>query len=220
MIEIIPAIIAKDFEDFCAKVQKVSPYVSWVHLDVADGVFAPNKTWGDPKEISRCPSAALRTSESSVSIEAHLMMENPESVLDAWLSSGVKRIIYHFESTEAHKQIIRSCRQYGISVFAALREETSPDLLHGIANDLNGVLLFSGNIGFYGSVFDGGVILPKIHRLHADFPNLIIEVDGGMNPQTAPLVAEAGASQIISGSYIFESENVGQAIEELREAAG
>ncbi len=212
MIEIIPSIIARNFEDFCAKVQKVSPYVSWAHLDVADGVFAPNKTWGEPKEISRC--------ESPASLEAHLMVENPEDVLDAWLSSGAKRIIYHFESTEAHQKIIRTCKELNISVFVALREETSADLLQGIAKDLDGVLLFSGNIGFYGSTFEPNVVLPKIHRLHADFPKLIIEIDGGMNPQTAPLVVKAGATQIVAGSYIFGSEDVAEAIERLKEAVG
>lgn len=210
MTQIIPSIIVNNFEEFCTKVQKVSPYVSWVHLDVADGAFAPNKTWGEVKEILRCTSTA--------SIEVHLMVENPEDVLDSWLSSGVKRIIYHFESTDAHKEIIKKCKELNISIFAALRQETSPDLLQGIAKELDGVLLFSGNIGFYGSTFQPDAVVPKIHRLHADFPQLIIEVDGGMNPQTAPQVVQAGATQIVSGSYIFENKNIEQAVKALQNA--
>lgn len=210
MVEIIPSIIAKDFNDFCTKVQKVSPYVSWVHLDVADGAFAPNKTWGEAKEISRCVSAAA--------IEVHLMVENPESVLDDWLSSGVKRIIYHFESTDAHEEIIRKCKEQNISVFVALREETPADSLQGIGKEIDGVLLFSGNIGFYGSTFKPDVILSKIFSLHEAFPGLTIEVDGGMNPQTAKQAVKAGATQIVSGSYIFKSENIEEAIATLKEA--
>lgn len=209
MSELIPSIIAKDFTDFQAKVDLVKEYVSWVHLDVVDGKFAPNLTWGDPTE--------LKSYKSPVNIEVHLMVQNPEAHIADWVSSGAKRIFFHHESTAAHGQIIELCKTNGVEVGIALLPETIPAILEPLIEKIDAVLLLGVTPGFYGSTLQEN-IFQKIHSLHEAHPNITIEVDGGMNPDTAPRAVKEGASLIVSGSYIFNSANIFQAVGEMKKA--
>ena len=209
MPEIIPAIIAKNFADFKKKVESVENYVNWVQLDVVDGDFAPNISWGDP--------LMLKNYDSSVFIEAHLMIQKPEKTIRQWVESGIKRVFYHYESTSAHQEIIDLCKKGGVEVAPALLPETPLTVLAPLVSQLNYILLLGVHPGFYGSKFQEQVI-DKIRRLHQMYPHLTIEVDGGMNPQTAKQAVEAGAELIVAGSYIFRSDEPKEAIEEMREA--
>jgi len=103
MIEIIPTIIAKDFQELEEKIKKVEPYVEWVQLDVMDGQFVENATWDKPTD--------LKNLETNLNLEAHLMIQNPEENIDDWIESGVKRIIIHFESTDQPKEAIERIKK-------------------------------------------------------------------------------------------------------------
>ena len=207
MTEIIPAIIAKNFDDFKSKVEKVQDIVDWIHLDVVDGKFAKNTTWGDPKILLNYDADAF--------LSVHLMVEKPEEQIEAWALSSVRRIFFHHESTEAHEEIIRICKKNETSVGIALKVETPIDVLEPWIEKIDAVLLMGVDLGFYGSPFQEKVIA-KIHNIKGFYPRIKIVVDGGMNPERAKLAADTGADFIVSGGYIFNSDNPKEAIEKLR----
>ncbi|OGZ58177.1 MAG: hypothetical protein A2728_01955 [Candidatus Spechtbacteria bacterium RIFCSPHIGHO2_01_FULL_38_11] len=189
--------MVNSLEEFDERVRAVEPYVKWVQLDVADGDFAPNKTWGDPSQ--------LRDYNTEVLIEAHLMVSEPEKIIDEWLIvRSVRRIYFHYEATNQHKEIIKKIKDAGKEVGVGLLLETSITVLNDFIEDLDAVLLFDGALGFYGGKFDEEKLLPKINALRKLAPNVIIEIDGGMNPQNAKKAVEAGVNAIVSGSFIWQ----------------
>ena len=218
MVEIIPSILVNSFEEFDEKVRAVEPYTKWVQLDVVDGDFAPNKTWGDP--------VALHDYDVGVLIEAHLMVAEPEMVIEDWITgrseekdSGIGRIYFHYEATRAHKEIIKKIKDAGKEAGIALLSETPISVISEFEKELDAIMLFGGSLGFYGGKFNGEATLTKISILRKSNPNVIIEIDGGMNPQTAKKVVDAGASAIVSGNYIWEhKKGVEEAISELQKA--
>ena len=210
MVEIIPAILTKDFKDFKKKVKAVEQYTKWVQLDVSDGDFAPSRTWNDP--------VALKHYDPGVFIEVHLMVQEPEKVIDQWIQSGAKRIYFHYEATTEHQQIISRLQEHNIEAGVALLPETPLSTIKLFDELLDAVLLFSGSLGFYGGTFNEEATLSKITSLRQAHPELIIEIDGGMNPDTASKAVDAGANAIVSGGFIFGSTDVQAAIAELKEA--
>lgn len=215
MIEIIPSILVNTFQEFDKKIKIVEPYTNWVHLDVADGDFAPNKTWGNPVQ--------LHNYDVGVLIEAHLMVNAPESVIDTWLTgnseekdSGISRIYFHYEATAEHENIIKKIKDAEVQVGIALLPETPLTVISKFEQQLDAILLFSGSLGFYGGKFNEEATVGKISILRKRNPNVIIEIDGGMNPQTAKKVVEAGANAIVSGGYIWKyAKNPKVGIEDL-----
>lgn len=209
MPQITPSIISKNFSDFQKMAEKVNGHTRWIHLDVADGVFAPNISWGDPSQLKHYKGAAF--------LEVHLMINRPEDTIAKWLDSGVERIFFHYESTEKHEEIISLCGKSRVRVGVALFPGTSTRVLKPFISRLDSVLLLGVRPGFYGSPFHKSVI-PKILRLRKAYPGLTIEVDGGMNPKRARMAASAGAELIVSGSYIFGAPDIPRAIQELKKA--
>ena len=210
MVEIIPAILAKDFKEVKAKIDLVENYTHWVQLDVADSDFAPAYAWGDP--------VALRDYDPGVFIWAHLMVAEPEKVIEDWVRSGVKRIYFHYEATSQHEEIISVVKKAKLEVGVALLAETPISLLDPFIDSLDAVLLFAGSLGSYGGAFNEEATLPKIVSLCKAYPDIIIEIDGGMNPETAKKVVAQGANAIVAGSYIFNSDDVVKAIQRLKGA--
>ncbi len=215
MVEIIPAIIAKDFEDLEKKIKLVEPYVQTVQLDVMDGIFIPNKTWNKPRELEK-----LKT---NLFLEAHLMVAEPERVTDEWLASKVKRIILHWEAIKEIfnlqfsiynliEQIHNGGKEFGV----ALNLETPISVLDNFINYIDMVLMMSVKPGRGGQEFEESVI-PKIIALRQKYPSVKIEVDGGIDLENIKKLAEAGANFLAVGSAIFESKNIGRTIEELKQ---
>lgn len=208
MAEIIPAILTDSFEDAREKARSVASVVDLVQLDVSDGVFTNRATWGEPERIK----------DLGIAVEAHLMVEKPEEILPLWLDSGVTRIYIHYEATKEHQRCLAMIREAGIEAGIALLPETSADVVAPFVDSTDAVLVFSGSLGSYGGVFNGDETLSKISTLRQRYPNLTIEVDGGMNPESARAVVEAGANAIVSGGFIFGSDNPIGAIENLQSA--
>ena len=166
MAELVPSIIAKDFSDFEQKCSFLRGRVASAHLDVVDGKFAPNVSWGDPR--------ALREFDAGIAIEAHLMIANPQQCIADWVQARVQRIFYHYESTAAHEAIITACKQGNVEVGIALLPETSEnvvDVLKEYAGRIDAVLLLGVNPGFYGSPFHEHV-MENISALRKNYQNL------------------------------------------------
>lgn len=223
MSEIIPAIIAKNFDELKEKIKLVEPYVypepgrgiEWVQLDISDGVFTTMKTWDEPE--------CLKEIETRLALEAHLMISQPENQIDRWLASGVKRILIHVESTEKLLEILEKIKKAQLEIGLVLCLQTPLGVLDNIPisqypNIQVIQLMGISEIGYYGHPFDEKV-LPKILALREKYPEMKIAIDGGINNETAQKAAQMGADVLVSGSAIFGSGDVGKAIEELKRLA-
>jgi len=210
MNNILPAIIAKDIDELQEKIDQVEGLVSWVQIDVMDGKFTPLTTLFEPKDIKK-----IRT---DLKLEVHLMVENPDLKLDDWLRSGVSRILVHAESTShlnLHK-IIENVRSSGIEIGIALKLNTNISQIEDLIPYLDLVQFMSiAEIGHHGEPFDARVI-PKIISLREKFPNVKIEVDGGINEESAKELLKAGADNLAVGSAIFKSNNIKETILKLQ----
>lgn len=226
MAEIIPAIIAKNFEDLQDKIKLVEPFVATVQLDVMDGIFVPSTTWNSPSDLEKL--------ETNLVLEVHLMVDSPHRVLNGWLASQVKRIILHWEAVEKihnhellpyettvdnqfpisnlAREIHRHNKQFGL----ALNPKTPLAVLDNFIGELDTVLLMSVNPGFAGQEFQSEVI-PRIKQLRQKYPSVKIEVDGGLGPQNIKEAREAGADFLVIGSAIFVQLNIEEAIKKLKD---
>lgn len=207
-MEIIPAILVKSFEEFRQKFELVKNLVRWIQLDVVDGVFAPQKTWGDPAIIKNFE-------KRGVAFEIHLMVADPEKEIAVWLDAGVERLYFHYEASKSPEMLISELKSHGIKPGIALLVDTPIESITSFLESLDAVLLFSGSLGFYGGKFDARV-LPKIKELRRISKDITIGVDGGIKPETAKQCFEAGADTLVAGSYIFGQKDVKKAIEELK----
>lgn len=208
MTQVIPAIIAKDFEELKDKIKQIEPFVEWAQLDVMDGKFVDNTTWSNPSDLKK-----LKT---NLKLEAHLMVEKPEDVIDDWIKSGVKRIIIHYEATKKLDKIIKKIQDAGLEASIAINPETSANELSPFLNvsSILSVLIMTVRPGRGGQEFIEAT-LGKIRALRERDENVKIEVDGGINLETAQKVVRAGADILAVGSAIFKSEDIKKSIEEL-----
>ncbi len=209
MIEIIPAIIASDFKELEEKIKLVEPYVEWAQLDVMDGRFVDNYTWNNPQD--------LRKLETKIKLEAHLMIINPENALANWIKSGVKRIILHCEAVADAKEAIKRIKEAGLGVGLAINPKTPFEVVEPYLPRLDLVLVMTVEPGRGGQELIEDT-LAKIKRLRENYPNVKIEVDGGINPKTAPKVVQAGANILVSGSAVFYNNKIEENINQLRES--
>ena len=212
MVEIVPAIIAKDFQELQQKLKLVEPYVSTVQLDVMDGRFVPERTWNKPEDLKKI--------KTNLNLEAHLMISEPEKEIEKWIISGVKRILVHFEATKQLEEIVKKVKKDGLEIGVVLKLETPVKILDKLQFRSEAIdviqLMAISKIGYHGHPFDGRVI-PKIKSLRRKYPDVKIVVDGGINFQTAKKVAQVGTNILVVGSAIFKSQDIGRAIKELKQ---
>lgn len=207
MIQVIPAIIAKDFEELKEEIKKVESYVNWVQFDVMDGKFVNNSTWDN--------SADLKELKTNLKLEAHLLIKNPELVIDDWIDSGVARIIFHYSSTEKHQEIIEKVKKAGLEIGLALNPETSIQVVDAFIKQLDLILVMTVNPGWSGQDFLQEN-LSKVEQLRDKYQEIDIEIDGGVNLETAPRIIKAGANILAVGSAILKSENIEKTINDLK----
>ena len=211
---IIPAIIAKDFEELQSKLAKIDGLVSWAQIDVMDGVFVPPKTWDNPADLENISTV--------INLEAHLMIANPEEIIDGWLNSPVKRILLHYEST-THAQIerlIEKALASGKEAGVALKLQTPLFVLDSLIQDsrfkIRAVQLMSiSEIGYHGHPFEEKV-LDRIKTLREKYPDVTISVDGGVSLDNAPKILSAGADNLLVGSAIFKSDDIKKTLEKFK----
>ena len=129
MTHIIPAILTTTGIEAQRKAQQVSDFVDWVQLDVVDGVFVPTKTWNEPEQV--------REYIQGVHIEVHLMVQEPEQVIDQWINAGVQRVYIHHESTAKHQYILAKIRDANIEAGVALLAHTPISVINGIIKHID-----------------------------------------------------------------------------------
>lgn len=206
MTEIIPAILTNSFDEFEKAVRLVESHTDRAHLDVADGVFVSNETIRGYYELDLV--------STSLKFDVHLMVANPVSHMSHWTMDNADRFIVHIESediTNAIKELKHNNKGVGL----ALNPDTSISSIESFVSLVDFIQFMTINPGFQGRDFLDHVV-GKIESFHKKYPEVAIAVDGGINLITARRVIEAGASILVSGSFVLKSGNVGKAINDLK----
>lgn len=222
-MQVVPAVNCQDLEcvvDRLRRAEGFLPEGEWIHLDIADGRFTFHKTWNDPETWRRIGK--------KFSLEVHLMIENPEDALEAWLDAGAKRAIVHYETIfdplhrvlarngeEVLGELIRTCDIYGAELMVAVNPETPTEKLVPLAGSVRAFQILAVHPGLSGQNFLT-FVLPKVKFLREQFPDARIEVDGGITEETARRAKDAGATQVVSGDYTFRSSDPKATYESLK----
>jgi len=215
MIKIAPSILTWDFTNLERTLRSVErAKADMLHMDVMDGHFVPNISFG-PAVVR-----AIRKKTSLV-LDVHLMIEHPEEYIDVFAEAGADIITIHGEIAYNHYRLFERIRKGGLKTGLSLNPETPLDEALKYLGALDMVLLMTVNPGFGGQKFISSV-LPKIRRLREIIVekkmNIDIEVDGGINRSTAPLVVKAGANILVSGDYLYRARDMSEAITSLRKS--
>ncbi len=205
MAEIIPAILEKEWREIENKINLAKDFSSWVQIDVADGIFTPEKSWNNPFDL-KFHLAAAPPSEKSINFEVDLMVKNPEFVIKDWADAGIKRVAVHIESGDGMNKAIKIAKDFGVEIGLALNIDTPNEALDEFMPKIDFVQFMGiAKIGFQGQSFDEKVLY-KIKDLRMKHPSAIITIDGGVNIKTIPLLVKAGADRLIAGSAIFSGK--------------
>lgn len=204
---VIPVINETNFEEIKRKIKLIEPYCEWVQIDIADGVFTPNKTWQNSSEL-----ADLQT---FLNIELHLMVLEPEKNIEEWLKvSAVKRVIVHLEGVKDFEKLKNLTDQYQKELGLAINPETSWEILKPYLEKINFVQILAVKPGLAGQKFNPQII-EKIKALKNYKNDVILEVDGGITPENAHLLKALGVDILNSSTYIFNSRDIKEAINSL-----
>ena len=206
---IIPAINCSDSDCIRAKFERAAsffPTDTWLHIDVADGVFTYNKTWNKPEDLK---SINLQFPNFKPSMEVHLMVESPEQQVGSWLRVGARRVIVHLETVTDLDGLLEACGQYNASLMISSRPETLAKDYAPYFERCKQFQVLSVNPGLAGQKFLP-LTLEKVKFLRKEAPDAKIEIDGGVNLENGRRAVEAGADLLVSASYIFDAVDPGE----------
>lgn len=212
-LKIAPSILASDFSRLGEEINAViESGADWIHVDVMDGHFAPNITIGPPVV------ASIR-SVCTVPMDVHLMISEPELYVEDFANAGADIITFHIEASKHPHRLIHQIKDLGCKAGIVMNPGTSQDEIEFLADDLDMVLVMTVNPGFGGQQFIPEM-LEKISHVRAMMGDRDVEVDGGIDMQTAADAVHAGANVLVAGSYIFSHTSYAEAIASLRDAQG
>ena len=205
-IKIAPSILSADFGRLNEDIVTVDSDCDYIHVDVMDGHFVPNLTFGAP---------VVKDIKSKKPLDVHLMIDNPIEYIDDFVKAGAHVLTFHYEAVDNPVPLLNMIKERGIKAGISIKPGTDIKLVEEIVPQLDWFLVMSVEPGFGGQSFMPSA-LDKIKWLREKAPKLDIAVDGGINAETGKLCVEAGANILVAGSYIFKAENRIEAINSLR----
>ena len=216
MIKVAPSLLAADFSRIGEEVKRVADAgADYLHFDVMDGSFVPNISFGFPvlKAVTGGP----------LPVDAHLMIVHPEQFIDAFAEAGARIITVHAEATVHLHRALQQIRAAGCLAGVALNPGTSPECLRYVLGEFDLALVMTVNPGFGGQKLIPACVrkITEVRRmLEAEGLKAMVEVDGGVNTRTAPMLAEAGADLLVAGSACFGADDVPAFISAVKSADG
>nr|ACO14658.1 Ribulose-phosphate 3-epimerase [Caligus clemensi] len=183
----------------------------YLHLDVMDGHFVPNLTFGAP--VVKC----LRSKVKEAMFDMHMMVQDPEKWVEDMSDAGADQYTFHIEATKEPLDLCRKIREAGMKVGIGLKPKTPVSAVEEYIESADMILVMTVEPGFGGQKFMEDM-MEKVSYLRSQYPTLDIEVDGGIGPKTIRQVAKAGANMIVSGTAVIKSTDPGAVIKDLRSA--
>ena len=212
MIRVAPSLLAADYLRIGEDIRRVKEAgADWLHFDVMDGSFVPNISFGQ--------DMARRAAECGLPVDAHLMIVNPEKYIDAFAAAGAKVITVHAEAVTHLHRVLQQIRAAGCLAGVALNPATSPECLRYVLGDFDLALVMTVNPGYGGQklipacIDKVGEVRGMLNRAGI---KAIVEVDGGVNLETAPKLAAAGADMLVAGSALFGAPDAKAFIDTLK----
>ena len=210
-IIVSPSILSADFANLQSEVEDLEKAgADWIHIDVMDGHFVPNLTIGAPVVKAIKP-------HTNIPLDVHLMIENPQNYIDDFAKAGSDLITFHYEATQdMTEDVISHIKSHGVLVGLSVKPKTEPQEILKYLLMVDMVLIMTVEPGFGGQAFmkECAEKIPVIKQNAPD--NLIIQVDGGINEETAKICKDLGATSLVAGSYIFNSPDMKEAIKSLK----
>ncbi len=212
---VAPSLLSADFNNLAKDIEMVNQsQADWFHLDIMDGVFVPNMSYGFPvvEHIAKLAKKPLDT---------HLMIIDPDRYLERFRDAGANILTVHWEACTHLHRTVTEIKRLGMKAGVSINPHTPVELLSDILPDLDLVLVMSVNPGFGGQSFIENSI-SKVKKLRAMIEDkalkTLIEVDGGVGPHNAGMLYQAGANVLVAGNAVFKAENPAQAIEQIKYA--
>ena len=210
---IAPSVLAADFANLQRDIEMINNSdADWFHIDIMDGVFVPNISFGMPvlRDIAK---------HATKTIDVHLMIEDPDRYISTFKNLGADILTVHYEACTHLHRTLQAIKAQGMKAGVALNPHTSISLLEDTIQDIDLVCLMSVNPGFGGQSFientyDKVVALKEL--ITSKGASTIIEIDGGVTSKNAKQLADAGADVLVAGSYVFKSENPTKTIIDLK----
>lgn len=210
---IAPSILAADFGNIQKEVEMLNAsQADYIHVDIMDGIFVPNISFGLP-----VTEAIHRHAQKP--LDVHLMIQHPDLYLEAFRSAGADILTVHFEACTHLHRTLQAIRKLGAKAGVAINPHTSVDLLRDVVDELDLVCVMSVNPGFGGQRFIENTYSKVIRlreMLNSKGSKALIEIDGGVNLQNAPLLIEAGSDILVAGSFVFSALDPLATIAELK----
>ncbi|HLU86986.1 MAG TPA: ribulose-phosphate 3-epimerase [Taishania sp.] len=208
-----PSVLSCDFANVQRDVEMINQsQADWFHIDIMDGVFVPNISFG-------FPVMSAMKKHATKPLDVHLMIANPDQYIEEFHKAGADWLTVHYEACPHLHRTIQYIKSFGMKAGVALNPHTPVHLLENIIEELDLVLIMSVNPGFGGQKFIPSAV-EKVRQLKALIEKhnakTLIEVDGGVNLETGKLLVDAGADALVAGSFVFNSANPAETIKDLK----